>query len=184
MGRNKALMRLRQGGPTLIETVVASLRDAGMGDGLLLVANTQEEYAFLELPIVPDEIPGVGPSGGILTALLHSPYERVLVVACDMPRLNPALLDYMAHLPDHADILIPRWTNHGGTTRVETLHAIYSHRCIEPIRSRLSAGQLSVHGLLSGTSVRYFEEEELRVLDPDLDSFQNINTPADVNYEF
>src|SRR5436853_3965715 len=138
MGANKALLRLQSSKPMLIESVVGRLEEAGLTDGLLLVANSPDDYSFLGLSVVPDEIPGKGPLGGILTALLHSPFERVLVVACDMPYLNPALLAYMAHLPDTADVLIPRWTSANGQTRLETLHAVYSRRCIPSIRKRIN----------------------------------------------
>jgi molybdopterin-guanine dinucleotide biosynthesis protein A len=179
MGTNKALLRLQPGAPTLIEIVAARLREAGLEGGLLVVANAPEDYTFLGLPVVPDEIPNSGPLGGILTALHHSIYERVLVVACDMPLLNPALLAYMARLPTSADVVIPRWTGHNGLPRLETLHALYTRRCIAPILKRIQAGQLSIHGLLDDVYVHYVEEEELRALDPDLNSFRNINSPGD-----
>jgi molybdopterin-guanine dinucleotide biosynthesis protein A len=180
MGTNKALLRLRPGGPTLIETVVARLQEAGLADGLIVVANEPDEYAFLGLPVVPDEIAGAGPLGGILTALIHSTCERVLVVACDMPALNSALLGHLARLTERADVVIPRWVGSDGKARLETLHAVYSHTCIPAMLMRIEAGQLSVHGLLEDVAVCYVEEEDLRALDPDLESFRNINRPTDI----
>ncbi len=185
MGANKALLRLESGGPTLptlIEMVVARLKEAGFGDGLLLVANTPGELGFLGLTTVADELPGAGPLGGILTALVHSPHPRVLVVACDMPLLNPALLRYMAQLPDSSDVIIPRWIDKSGSTNVEPLHAIYSRRCIEAIRERLSAGNLKVQGLLDDVSAQYVEEQEMRLFDPQLLCLRNINTPQDARF--
>ena len=40
------------------------------------------------LTVVPDDIPGMGALGGIYTAIVHSPCDRTLVVACDMPFLS------------------------------------------------------------------------------------------------
>ena len=111
----------------------------------LLVTNTPQEYSFLGLDIAPDEVQGAGPLGGILTGLVHSPYSRALFVACDMPLLNPALIGYLAALPDTGDVIIPRWTDEYGNERLETLHAIYSRRCIEPIRKRIERGELKSH---------------------------------------
>jgi molybdopterin-guanine dinucleotide biosynthesis protein A len=62
---------------------------------------------------------------------------------------------------------------------VETLHAIYSRRCIEPIQRRVEAGKLKLMDLLQDVSVRYIEEDELRRYDPQLDSFRNVNTPGE-----
>lgn len=176
MGMDKAWLRFRPGGPTLIEGVVERLTEAGLGSDLLVVTNSPQEYGFLGLRLVSDDIPGVGPLGGILTALAHSTRKRVLVVACDMPALNPALLRYMAHMPDSADVLIPRWFNADGQERLETLHAVYSRRCIEPIRKRIEADSLKVRGLLEDVSVRYLDESEVRQFDPQLSSFRNVNT--------
>src|SRR5438132_56454 len=125
MGANKALLRVRPGGPTLIEIVVGRLRKGGFEAPLLVVANGESDYAFLGLPVATDDVPGAGPLGGILTALSHSAYPRVLVVACDMPLLNPEVVRYMAQLPDSSDVLMPRWFDEEGRERLETLHAIY-----------------------------------------------------------
>ena len=50
-----------------------------------------------------DEVPGAGPLGGIYTAIVRSPRERTLVVACDMPFLSGALLRTLAAVKD-ADV--------------------------------------------------------------------------------
>jgi molybdopterin-guanine dinucleotide biosynthesis protein A len=178
MGTNKALLRLSPGGHAVIERLVSQLGEAGLAPDLL-ITNTPHEYAFLGLPMVPDDVPGAGPLGGILTALNHSPYERVLVVACDMPMLNPMLLRYMVSLPGDYDALIPCRTDLSGRMRLETLHAIYSRRCIGPISERIRAGELKVATVVEDIRVRYLDEEEMRRYDPGLQSFRNVNTPED-----
>lgn len=178
MGTNKALLRLRPSGPTVIERVVLRLGEAGLAPDLL-VTNMPQEYAFLGLAMVPDDIPGAGSLGGILTALNHSPYERTLIVACDMPMLNPTFHRYMACLPGDNDVLIPCWTDMSGRRHLETLHAIYSRRCVGPIRERIRAGKLKVAELVQDVRVQYIEEEEIRRYDPHLRGFRNVNTPGD-----
>ncbi len=178
MGTNKALLRALPGGSTMIETVVARLTEAGLAPHLL-VTNSPEALTFLNIPIVRDDIPGAGSLGGIYTALNHLPHERVLAVACDMPLLNPRLLRYMASLPADADALVPRWQDAEGSKYIETLHAIYSRRCIEPIRARVEAGKLKVRALLDDLDVQYLDEAEIRRYDPELDSFRNVNTPEE-----
>jgi molybdopterin-guanine dinucleotide biosynthesis protein A len=162
----------------MIEVVVARLSEAGLAPHLL-VTNSPGVFAFLNIPTVPDDIPGAGPLGGIYTALNYLTDERTLVVACDMPLLNPALLRYMASLPTGADVLVPRWTDADGNRHIETLHAIYSRRCLGPIRERIEAGKLKVRALLEDVSVEYVDQEELRCYDPGLESFRNINTPEE-----
>ncbi len=178
MGTNKALLRAHPGGLTVIQAVVARLGEANLTPRLL-VTNTPGTFAFLNVPMQPDDIPGAGSLGGIYTALNHLPYDRALVVACDMPLLNPHLLRYMAELPADADALVPRWTDAEGSLHIETLHAIYSRRCVEPIRRRIEARRLKVQALLDEVSVRYLDEAEMRPYDPELESFRNVNTPEE-----
>jgi molybdenum cofactor guanylyltransferase len=178
MGPDKALLRARAGGPTTVEAVAARLREAGLPPSLL-VTNTPDDYAFLSVPLATDDLPGAGALGGIYTALNRLRHERVLVVACDMPLLNPALLRYLAALPGDPDVIVPRWHDREGREQVEPLHAIYSRRCLEPLRRRIESGNLKAAGLLEEVEVRYVDEGELRQYDPELVSFRNINTPEE-----
>ena len=87
MGQNKALMPL--GDQRLIDRVVAVLHEVFAN--LLMVTNSPEVYADLDLPIVADIYPDKGSLGGIYSAIYHAPTPYCLVVACDMPFLNAAL---------------------------------------------------------------------------------------------
>jgi len=177
MGRNKALLSLEEGGPTIIEGVVARLAAAGLHHPIV-VTNSPEEYNFLGLECVSDDILGAGALGGLLTALSHSEHERVLVVECDMPELNVELLRYMlAQQGDH-DAIVPEW-NDGGRSRVEPLHAVYSTRCVEVIRKQIEVGRLKMSNFLDEIKVRYLTEGEMRRYDPELRSFANVNTPQE-----
>jgi molybdopterin-guanine dinucleotide biosynthesis protein A len=178
MGSNKALLRLGLDGLTLIEAVVARLAQGGFS-APAIITNNPGEYTFLHLPTFPDDAPGNGALGGILTALRHSSHSHVLVVACDMPFLNPALLRYMASVPDEYDVFVPAWSDASGKRRVEPLHAIYSKTALPTIEHRIATGQLKLHKLLDALNSVYMPEEETRLHDPQLLSFRNVNTPED-----
>jgi molybdopterin-guanine dinucleotide biosynthesis protein A len=178
MGTNKALLRLTPDSPTLIEQVVAVTAPLGPA---LLVTNTPEVYAFLGLPMVPDARPGTGALGGLYSGLraARAPYN--LVVACDMPFLQPALLGYLAAQPREYEVLIPRWQEPGrAKPQLETLHAIYSQSCLPAIEAHLDAGDLRMVSFFPDVRVRYVDEPELRQVDPTLHSFRNLNTPDEL----
>ena len=78
---------------------------------------------------------------------------------------------------------MPRWVDGHGAVRLETLHAVYSRRCIEPIRTRIAAGKLQANELVVDVVCRYIEEAELRRFDSELSSFRNLNTRDDVRGE-
>ncbi len=173
LGQDKALLRLT-GGVTLVEATVERLRP--LVDEVLVVASDGGRLGQLPARVVADVFPDGGALGGIYSGLAAARHEYALVVACDMPFLNPDLLRYLLELPRDYDALLPRLA--GGL--LEPLHAAYARACCEPIRARLAAGRYRVVGFLDAVRVRYVEEPELRLLDPELRSFYNVNTPEEL----
>ena len=91
-GQPKALIEL--GGRPIIARVLAALAPAV--DEVLLVTNTPDLYAFLELPMVGDVHRDQGPLGGIYSGLEAAAGQAALTVACDMPFLHPDVLRLVA----------------------------------------------------------------------------------------
>src|SRR5258705_10142817 len=83
-GRPKALIEL--GGRPIIERVLAALAPAV--DDLLVVTNTPELYAFLELPMVGDVYPDHGSLGGASFALDAPGGPAAPPLPCPMPVLH------------------------------------------------------------------------------------------------
>jgi len=161
----------------LLQWVVSKL---SFFNGNIIVVTTGEQsfsqiFGYQKLRIVFDTYTGKGPLGGIYTGLVASDSFYNLVVACDMPFLNQALLHYMIQLSAKFDIVVPRWDD-----MVEPLHAVYSKDCLAPIESLLKQGNLSISKLFTLVRVRYVEAEEINRFDPKHLSFFNINTEADL----
>jgi len=167
MGVNKAFLKV--GGLPIIERVIdqASL----VGEEVILVTNSPDEYAHLGYPTVQDVFPGKGSLGGIYSGLRAARHAYVLVVACDMPFLNASLLRYMVLLSRGHDIVVPR-TDQG----VEPLHALYSKACLPAMEQLLQQNNLKIISFYSMFRVRYVEQEEIELLDPQHLSFFNVNT--------
>ncbi len=171
MGTNKALVKV--GGVPLIERVVGLL--AQLSDDLITVTNEPQLYAHLPARLIGDVWPGMGSLGGIYSGLRESRYEQALVVGCDMPFLNLPLLGYMLDLARDYDVVIPHFDG-----LMEPLHAVYGRACLGPIEAQLKAGDLRIISFLAQVRVRYLEKAELQAYDPQLLSFFNVNTPADL----
>jgi molybdenum cofactor guanylyltransferase len=183
MGQDKALLSLRPGDPPLIGLVINGVKP--LTDDLFLVGPNRPGYDQFEIPIVPDPEPRVGPLGGIAAALGRARHEACLIVACDMPFLSRALLEYMAGLPrDSYDALIPRTpadpTDPASPLVFQPLHAIYQRSCLEPILRHLASGRRRVSTFFPDVRLRTLSAEEAYVLDPDLRSFAGVNTPQAV----
>ena len=175
LGYNKAQVIV--GKKSLFQRVLHSI---GFVKGeVIVVISEKQPFAWLigypRHKIVTDIYPGRGPLGGIFTGLIVSKSLYNLVVACDMPFLNQALLSYMIQLAAGFDMVIPRLDD-----MVEPLHAVYSKNCLAPIEHMIKQDNLSVNRLLSLVTVRYVDNDEIERFDPKHLSFFNINTEADL----
>ena len=166
-GTRKATLAL--GGAPIIERQLAVLTRVATP---IYLVTSAESPPDADLRVVRDQFPDHGALGGIYTAIIASPHERTLVVACDMPFLSQALLEHMARID--ADVVIPR-TMRG----YEPLCAIYSRACIAPMRVRLTRGELEASRLVEGVRVAEVGPETLAAYDPDGLLFVNVNTPHD-----
>ena len=170
-GENKAFVEVN--GTRLIERVVEVL--APIFTRIVLITNSPQQYAYLNLPMYKDLIAGLGPIGGIYTGLEAISDEAGFFVACDMPFLNPALINHMLKVRGDYDAVVPRmdW-------KLETLHTIYAKRCLPAIRELIDSRIYQVMRSFHKISVRYIDEDEIKSIDPDLRSFLNINRPEEL----
>ena len=171
LATDKAFLRI--GGRVLIEGIVEKM--ARIGDEVIIVTNSPQRYDHLEARLVGDVYPGKGSLGGIYSGIKVAHNQHSLVVACDMPFLDLRLLRYMILLSPGQDVVIPRV---GELTA--PLHAIYSRRCLQPIERVLAGGGRRIIEFFPEVRVRYIEEQEIKLFDPQCLSFFNINTPADL----
>src|SRR5258706_11480273 len=104
MGRDKAALPL--GGRTMAEHVAAAVAEAA---GSATLIGPPERYGSLGYPVIPDSRPGLGPLGGIHTALAASHALWNLIAACDLPAISGAFLKELiaAAEASGADCLIP-----------------------------------------------------------------------------
>jgi len=176
LGRDKA--REVVGDKSLLQRVVSNLSIFD-GEVIIVIAPGQSALPRIhntKLRIVTDIYPGKGALGGIYTGLVVSNSFYNLVVACDMPFLNPNLLRYMVPLAPGFDAVIPRFAN-----MVEPLHSVYSKDCLVSIETLLRQGSLNVYAFFNLVKVRYVEAEEIDRVDPEHLSFFNINTGEDLD---
>jgi len=175
LGQDKVLETI--GNKSLLERAVFQL-DSFNSDIIIVTAAKQslpQLTGYPRLRIVTDTYPDKGPLGGIYTGLAASDSFYNLVVACDMPFLNQALLDYMIQLSANFDLVVPRLGN-----LVEPLHAVYTKGCSALMERLLRQGSLSVRELFALVKIRYVEADEINRFDPQHLSFININTEADL----
>lgn len=171
MGADKAFVKVTD--RPLIEDILAQTQ--GLGAETIVITNQPDDYRYLGLPVYGDVLPDKGALGGLYSAVWHASRPHALVIACDMPFLNRALLDYLISLAPRYDAVIPRL---GG--EAEPFRAVYSKACLGPMRAALDAGRMRIISFFPDVRVRFVDDAEVERFDPDHLAFFNINTPEDL----
>lgn len=105
-GVDKRRLRLwGEGGPHLLGHTVALLQPLCVET--IVVLNDAEAWSDLPARIVPDEQPGSGALGGLISGLQAMRAPAALVIAADMPLIVPEVLAALAQWPFTGDALAP-----------------------------------------------------------------------------
>lgn len=117
------------------------------------------------LVIRQDDVPSLGPIGGLLTGLRRVDTPALFLVACDMPFLDVHLIRRMAAtLPGHDAVAIPG----------EPLHAAYATSILPVVEQQIASSEYAMKRLLSKLRVK-------EILDIGWQkSLTNINTPQEL----
>jgi molybdenum cofactor guanylyltransferase len=173
MGRDKAFLELS--GRPLIASIAHQVRVVGRE---VIVAGGAggdvARYAPFADVCVPDVYPGVGTLGGIHAGLQVARHDLALVVACDMPFLNPQLLAWFLSAAKGWDLVVLKHDQ-----GVEPLHAVYRKTCLPVIEATIRSGERCAFAFYDQIRVRFVRPAEIAHLDSDLCSFRNLNTPQD-----
>ena len=173
MGTDKALLPFM--GTTLLGYIIDQV--APLGREIIIISNNPENYRTFDLPVFSDVYQGWGALGGLHAAIHHAPAELCMVLACDMPFVIPAFLEFLVRASDTYDAVIPRMQATGFT---EPFRAVYRKTCLPPIESAIEKKKRRVNSFFDQVRVRYVDQNEIETYDPALHTFLNVNTPEDL----
>ncbi len=133
----------------------------------------------LRMHVVEDNWKDAGPLAGIEAGLAATATELAFVTAADHPFVSSQLASALADAAEGVDLVIPRIAD-----RMQPLHAVYRASVRESMRADLANGQYSplrfIRNADANRRVRFFSEDEARRYDPQLRSFVDFDTPADL----
>lgn len=118
----------------------------------------------------PDDHPGEGPLGAVLTALRWAGDRRVLVLSCDLVSPSPTVMQRAVDAlgPAH-HLAVPL-----AEGRPQWLHAAWAPPGpIDELEARFAAGERSIHRAAADLVAVYYDE-------PDLAALADADTPADL----
>lgn len=170
MGRDKASLLL--GERTLLQSVAATMQKI-FPHVIISVRHPRPE---MDLPQVCDEQSGNGPLAGVVAGLGYVKTTWIFVVACDMPFVEPAMVELLGSYRAGHQAVVPVVQGHR-----QTLAAFYARNCLDKIQAHLAdGGKNSLRAVLEKLQVRYVDEAELLKADPGARSFFDLDTPQDV----
>lgn len=164
MGFDKSLLPV--GGKPLIEQLFGQLRPHFKQ--IIVSADEKTKYPFLDVAVVPDEVPDQGPLMGIQSVLKASEHDLNLVVAGDMPRINIAAAKRLLRAAQTCDGAVAR-TAAGA---IEPLFAVYRKTMLGAIESALASGKRRVRDAFQSCAIAYVDIGDAPWL-------TNLNTPED-----
>jgi molybdopterin-guanine dinucleotide biosynthesis protein A len=147
-------------------------------------ASDAGRFESLGLAVIPDRVPAraasgessCGPLGGIITALNATRCSWNLVLACDLPYITTAWLEWLLGRAGalEAQAIVPE-----RTSGVEPLAAVYRKECAQVLAEVLARDVRKVSEALRDLRVARIPEAEWRALDPEGNVLANMNTPKE-----
>ena len=168
---------LRFGNDSALERVIRAVSE--VGEPRILVLGPSQPVPALSHPvrIARDAADGLGPLAGLCAAMesLIGQADAVFLTGCDMPLLRSSFIRALTrqYLPGDEILIVEH------DQRLQPLAAVYSLGLLSRIHRLIDAQQRSLHALLERSHCRVISADTLRHADPELDSLQNMNSPAD-----
>lgn len=137
----------------------------------VFIGGDYPEYAMVKARTLPDLIPGLGPLGGIYTAMenVDSPY--FLFLTCDMPLMKATLLERLLSEEPVKDITV--WEQPDGELQLFPL--LLSRDLLPLVKWKVRQNTLSVRSLLMEATSRF-----IPICHGEEPSFLNVNRREDL----
>jgi molybdopterin-guanine dinucleotide biosynthesis protein A len=143
--------------PESVQDIFISKAESGTNDGR----------------IIPDRFLGLGPLGAIASAFLENPNKALMVVACDLPLLDPKRLVELLEKRNPSKVATAFRLS--SKEFPEPLVAIYEPKALAYFLDFLLLGYSCPRKVLINSPIE-------EILSIDEDSFFNMNTPEDLAY--
>ena len=169
MGQDKALL-MREGQSQLgyIASLVAQVTD---GAYVSARSEQQDDPERSRFPAIIDRYDNMGPVAGILSAMDEHPEADWLVLACDLPNIDEATLEYLLQHRSGEQPFTAFKSSYDGLP--EPLCAIYTAGSDTVIRKFVEDGIVCPRKMLINSDTQLLEQPNPGALD-------NINTPEDL----
>lgn len=170
MGRDKT--RIEFEGQYLLQRVIGQMQAIFPQ----VRVSVRQPRPDIEVPQICDQAPGAGPLAGLCAGLSGVETPWIYALAADMPFLAPRVVELLAQQRGNRQAVVP-------VVRgiPQPLAAFYAASALPVLQADLAgSGKHSLRAVLEQLDVAWVEEACLLAADPDLRSFFDLDTPADL----
>jgi molybdopterin-guanine dinucleotide biosynthesis protein A len=173
MGKDKGLCTFRD--KPLVAYAIEILKPL-CGTLMISANHYPEKYAAFQLPVVPDEVSGIGPMGGIHACLKKSKTQHNLVLSCDTPFVNSEIFNLLLQKAEKkAQVVCPSHE----TFLIEPLSAYYNTNVLGDMEAAIAENEYKM--------MRFFQRVRFETVPIDNRwpffndyLFLNLNTPEEL----
>jgi molybdenum cofactor guanylyltransferase len=157
---------------TIINRLIAELNSAGLNE-IVIVANNAKPYRQYEKPIISDIRLGIGPLGGIESALdcYKDKFTATLFLPCDLPKITAkeisTLIDQF--IKSSSQIVFAKTAQNN----FHPLCAVVQNSLLKDISAAIDAGIRKVREI-------WVQHNAVPVIFPDESVFLNVNSKEDL----
>ncbi|MFZ0803476.1 MAG: molybdenum cofactor guanylyltransferase [Terriglobales bacterium] len=170
MGRNKAFLAWEDG--TLLSHAMKLA--AAVTSNAYIVGDSTKFASYGT--VIEDIYPDHGPLGGIHAALLSTRTDLNLMLAVDLPLIDPQFLQFMVGLARNSDAAVTVPYAEGVS---QPLCAVYRRQFSQPAEQALQAGRNKIDALFAKVKTRAIESDEFTRAGFSPAMFRNLNTPEE-----
>ena len=172
MGFDKSTMVLQN--KKLIESTIKKL-DSLFDDIIISVDGLEKTSECNHDKIVVDKVKGVGPLGGMISALEMAQSDRLFVIPCDMPVIDTKYISFMMKYMDDNEIILSEKNGY-----FEPFPGFYSKSLIPRIDELINQNRRSIRAIFECSRTKVISESEWKKLGFSEEIFTNLNTTQDV----
>ncbi|MBT8078375.1 MAG: molybdenum cofactor guanylyltransferase [Gammaproteobacteria bacterium] len=169
MGKDKA--SLERDGRSQLQHAVELLQASLARVFVSTRAEQQDDPLRRQFECIVDRYDDMGPLAGILTAMEHSPESGWLVLACDLPNVDSAVIDYLLDNISESRPFTAYASSYDGLP--EPLCAYYAPAACDVIRQFAESGVTCPRKIMIRSDTKLLQQ-------PDPAALDNVNTPEDL----
>ena len=167
-GNNKACLKYKS--RTFIENIISELENFNK---IYISVDNKEKYKNLNYELIEDEFEGIGPIGGIYSALKVMSEDYVFVIACDMPKIKKKLTEVLLSNIEQDDRCMVFKDDAG---RIYPLGGIYSKKSLQIVKEMIDNKDYKLQNLVKRLHGKILSISEYNLDD---EMFINVNNPEE-----